>query len=104
MWYRADIGTVCLGIFFPICVFVMRETRATVLLRRKAAQLRKERGMTDGARYTAKSELDKDNFLTAMLHSISRPIVFLLTEPIVSFFSLWIALGVSSTHYPNLLT
>jgi hypothetical protein len=82
-----------MGIFFPIVVVVMRETRATVLLRRKAHQLRVDRGMADGARYLARSEIDKDKFLTAIMHSISRPIVFLVTEPIVTFFSLWVALG-----------
>ena len=54
--------------------FVLRETRATVLLRRKAKKLRTERGMQDGGRYTAKSEVNKQAFGEAMKRSLSRPL------------------------------
>ncbi|KAL1411719.1 hypothetical protein Q8F55_002685 [Vanrija albida] len=87
------IQFIVLGAFFPVCLVVMRETRATVILRRRAARLRKERGLSDGGRYLARAEIDKVKFVTAMGQSMTRPLVFLLTEPIVTFFSLWIALG-----------
>ncbi|TXT07257.1 hypothetical protein VHUM_03427 [Vanrija humicola] len=87
------IQFIILGAFFPVCLVVMRETRATVILRRRAAKLRKERGLADGGRYLARAEIDKVKFVTAMGQSMTRPLVFLATEPIVTFFSLWIALG-----------
>ncbi|WOO80564.1 Efflux pump atB [Vanrija pseudolonga] len=87
------IQFIILGAFFPVCLVVMRETRATVILRRRAAKLRKERGLSDGGRYLARAEIDKVKFVTAMGQSMTRPLVFLATEPIVTFFSLWIALG-----------
>lgn len=67
-------GIVTFGLYFPIVVLVLRETRATVLLRRKAKKLRTERGMQDGGRYTAKSEVNKLALGEAMKHSLSRPL------------------------------
>lgn len=94
------IQFIIMGGFCPIVFVTMRETRSTVLLRRKAAKLRKERGLSDGgARYIARSEIEKVKFSTAMMQSMSRPIIFLFTEPIVTFFALWIALGVSFLFY-----
>jgi len=91
------IQFIIMGGFCPIVFVIMRETRSTVLLRRKAAKLRKERGLSDGgARYIARSEIEKIKFSTAMIQSMSRPMIFLFTEPIVTFFALWIALGVSN--------
>lgn len=75
---------------------VIPETRETVLLRRRAAKYRKERGMADGGKYLARAEVTKVPFLTAMRVSLLRPLVFLLREPIVTFFSLWVAMGVSN--------
>ena len=64
-------------------VLIMRETRAPVLLRRKAKNLRDERGMKDGGRYTAKSEVDKPALGAALKTSLSRPISeFLLPETV----------------------
>lgn len=77
----------------------MPETRTSIILRRRAAQLRKERGLADGGRYLSHSEIEKVKFLTAMKTSLVRPLVFLATEPIVMFFSLWVALAVSP--YPS---
>ncbi|KAL1406579.1 hypothetical protein Q8F55_008285 [Vanrija albida] len=84
---------IILGIFFPIVVVVMRETRAPIILARKAKRLRKERGDADGGRYMARAEATKTSFLTQMKGSLSRPLLFLITEPIVTFFSIWIGLG-----------
>lgn len=108
------------GAYFPIVVFVLRETRATVLLRRKAKKLRDERGMQDGGRYVARSEVNKLDLGEAMKRSLSRPLskstpthkawtgtpvrprdyadtstVFLALEPVVLFFAIWAALAVS---------
>ncbi|KAL7418993.1 hypothetical protein Q5752_006677 [Cryptotrichosporon argae] len=87
------IQFIVLGAFVPIVLVVMRETRATVVLRRKAAALRRARGAQDGAVYMARSEVDKEAFWSAMRTSLFRPLLFLATEPVVLFFSLWIAIG-----------
>lgn len=90
------IQFIIVGVFIPIVAFVMIETRDTVILRRKAKQLRKARGTSDGARYLARSEVTKVKFAVAMRESLLRPLLFLVTEPVVMFFSAWIGLGVSS--------
>lgn len=45
-----------------------------MLLRRKAKKLRDERGMTDGGRYVARSEVNKLDLGEAMKRSLSRPL------------------------------
>jgi hypothetical protein len=65
---------VTFGAYFPVVVLVLRETRATVLLRRKAKKLRDERGMQDGGRYVARSEVNKLDLGEAMKRSLSRPL------------------------------
>ncbi|OCF57017.1 hypothetical protein L486_05874 [Kwoniella mangroviensis CBS 10435] len=86
------IQMIILGVYWPITLLILRETRAPVLLRRKAKNLRDERGMQDGGRYTARSEVDKEPFWTAMRKSLSRPILFVTMEPVVTFFAIWAAL------------
>lgn len=81
------------GLYFPIVVLVLRETRASVLLRRKAKKLRDERGMMDGGRYVARSEVNKLDLGEAMKRSLSRPLMFLALEPVVLFFAIWAALA-----------
>ncbi|WVW85154.1 hypothetical protein I302_107192 [Kwoniella bestiolae CBS 10118] len=88
----AWIQMIALGVYWPIAYFVLKETRASVLLRRKAKKLRTQRGMQDGGRYTARSEVDKEAFWTAMRKSLSRPILFVTMEPVVTFFAIWAAL------------
>ncbi|OCF35086.1 hypothetical protein I316_03126 [Kwoniella heveanensis BCC8398] len=88
----AWIQMIALAVYWPIAYFVLRETRAPVILRRIAKKLRKERGMQDGGRYTARSEVDKPALGPALKQSMSRPILFVTMEPIVTFFALWAAL------------
>lgn len=88
-------GVVSMGACVPAFFLVMPETRTTIILRRRAAKLRKERGLADGGRYLAHAEMEKVKFMVAMKTSLVRPLIFLATEPIVMFFSLWVALAVS---------
>ncbi|WWC89634.1 uncharacterized protein L201_004559 [Kwoniella dendrophila CBS 6074] len=85
------IELIIMGVFTPLAIFGLRETRSLVVLERIAKGLRKERGLQDGGRYTAKSEVDKMRLLPALKSSISRPFLFLFMEPVVSFFALWTA-------------
>ncbi|BEI79799.1 hypothetical protein CcaverHIS002_0103280 [Cutaneotrichosporon cavernicola] len=84
---------ITLGACAPLFVFLMPETRGSIILRRRAKKLRQERGLNDGGRYLSHGEMNKVRFLTALKTSMIRPIIFLLTEPIVMFFSLWVALA-----------
>jgi hypothetical protein len=64
---------VILAAYFPFMCLIMRETRATVILRRKAAKYRKtQTGFT--ARFTARSEIEKVKFSIALRESLLRPI------------------------------
>jgi hypothetical protein len=64
---------VIMGAFFPIICFIMRETRATVILRRRAAKYRKT--LTGfPARFTARSEIEKVKFSVALQQSLMRPL------------------------------
>ncbi|WVQ83221.1 hypothetical protein IAT38_005360 [Cryptococcus sp. DSM 104549] len=87
------IQMIIFGALLPIIYFVMRETREPVILRQRAKRLRKERGLADGGRYTARSEVGKLGLLAMMRTSAVRPITFLAIEPVVTFFSLWIGVG-----------
>lgn len=93
MCQATTLTTVSLAAFFPMFILCMPETRSGLILRRRAAMFRKERGLKDGGRYIAQDEVVKVKFLTAMKISLTRPLVFLVTEPIVLFFSLWVALA-----------
>ncbi|KLT43436.1 MFS general substrate transporter [Cutaneotrichosporon oleaginosum] len=87
------IIVISLGACVPLFVLVMPETRSSIILRRRAKKLRTERGLSDGGRYLSHPEIEKVRFLTALKTSLTRPLIFLVTEPIVMFFSLWVALA-----------
>ncbi|RSH92160.1 hypothetical protein EHS25_008575 [Saitozyma podzolica] len=87
------IQLILMGAYFPTVFLALKETRASVILRRKARRLRKERGDKDGGRYTARSEVEKVSFAVAMRQSLLRPLTFLVVEPVVIFFSAWISVG-----------
>jgi hypothetical protein len=81
-------------VFIAICL-ILKESRGTVLLRRRAIQLRRETG---DMRYKAHSEINAPKLTDLIKMSLSRPFVFLATEPVVLAFSLWIAQGASATR------
>ncbi|KAJ9474114.1 putative drug/proton antiporter YHK8 (putative) [Pseudozyma hubeiensis] len=67
---------------------LLRETRGSVILARRAAKLRKDTG---DQRYRAPSELEAPS-LKALLHaSTTRAALLLVSEPVVFCFSLYIA-------------
>ncbi|KDE09672.1 hypothetical protein MVLG_00078 [Microbotryum lychnidis-dioicae p1A1 Lamole] len=70
------------------CIVLPRETRASVLLTRKAARLRKETG---DSKYQFKFDLEQGSFTHMMTTALSRPVKMLATEPILIFFSAYIA-------------
>ncbi|KAJ7574299.1 MFS polyamine transporter [Mycena floridula] len=76
----------CAG-YLVLLPFIMRETRTSVILARLAKKLRKETG---DDRYRARVEDERSSLRTLIWISCTRPIHLLLTEPIVSSFSLWV--------------
>lgn len=71
------------GVCFAFTLFIP-ETLAPVLLRRKAQRLRKETGDES---YKTLEELERVPFSVTLKVALLRPIVMLLTEPIVIFMS-----------------
>ncbi|CEH14585.1 Synaptic vesicle transporter SVOP and related transporters (major facilitator superfamily) [Ceraceosorus bombacis] len=83
------IQAIYTGAFLIIFTVVLKETRGSVILARRASRLRKQTG--DG-RYMAKSELERASVVTLIKGSLTRPMIMLFTEPVVTAFSLWISL------------
>jgi hypothetical protein len=59
------------GAYFISVVLFMKETRATIVLTRLASKKRKETGDN---RYQAKAEIEKQNLMTLIKISCTRPI------------------------------
>ncbi|THU84213.1 MFS polyamine transporter [Dendrothele bispora CBS 962.96] len=73
---------------YPILVpFMLRETRSSIILTRVAKRIRKETGDN---RYRARIEDERASLRTLIYISCTRPIYLLLTEPVITSFSLWI--------------
>lgn len=81
-------------ICFSLCLIgiplVMSETRSAVLLMRMAKKKRKETGNPN---YKAKGEDERPSMKTLLYISLTRPVLLLLTEPLVLAFSLWVGLA-----------
>ncbi|KAK0458255.1 spermine transporter [Desarmillaria tabescens] len=75
------------GVCFAFTLFIP-ETLASLLLRRKAAKLRKSTGDES---YRTLEELERVPFFETLKISLLRPIVMLVAEPIVALFSLYLS-------------
>ncbi|KIJ65179.1 hypothetical protein HYDPIDRAFT_167441 [Hydnomerulius pinastri MD-312] len=75
------------GAYFVIAAFTMKETRQSIILRRIAQKVRKETG---DARYRARVEETQPSLREIVWMSCTRPIMFLLTEPVATSISLWV--------------
>jgi hypothetical protein len=71
------------GVIFVLTLFIP-ETLAPVLLRRKAAKLRKD---TKDESYHTLEELERPPFKETIIIALVRPLVMLFREPIVLFMS-----------------
>lgn len=76
------------GFILIVLLLFLKETRGTIILTRRAAKLRKQTG---DDRYKARAELERASVSVLIKNSLTRPLIFLVKEPIVTFFSLWIA-------------
>ncbi|GES60168.1 MFS general substrate transporter [Aspergillus terreus] len=71
----------------PIFWFLLYETRADVILSRRAKKIRRETGRP----VYAEAELSHTSVWKLLEISFERPMRMLLTEPVVTFFTLWIS-------------
>lgn len=71
----------------PVFWLILKETRGDVILAKRAKKLRKE----TGKEIYAQSELDRQSTIHLVKISCWRPIKMLLTEPVVTFFTLWVS-------------
>ncbi|KAG8986458.1 hypothetical protein FRB93_005290 [Tulasnella sp. JGI-2019a] len=82
-WISVMIGgTIWLALFLT-----MKETRSAVLLTRIARDLRNKTG---DQRYRARAEDERPPLKDLIVISLTRPMWLLLSEPLVTSFSLWI--------------
>lgn len=81
------IQLIIYGAFFPLFFFLIRETRGNVILRRRAAKLRKETGRP----IFTQSELSSPPAVRRLAKSMSRPAYLLFTEPVLFASTCWSA-------------
>ncbi|KAJ6103509.1 hypothetical protein N7486_005936 [Penicillium sp. IBT 16267x] len=71
----------------PVFWLILRETRADVILKKRAKKLRKETGRP----IYAEADLDTTSIWKLLQVSFERSTRMLLTEPVVTFFTLWVS-------------
>ncbi|KAJ7233034.1 MFS polyamine transporter [Mycena rebaudengoi] len=81
------IQMIICGVYSILVPIIMTETRSSILLTRLAKKIRKDTGDN---RYRARIEDERASLTTLIFISCTRPIHLLVTEPVVSIFSLWI--------------
>lgn len=82
------IQAIVSGVLTVVFVVVLRETRGSVILSRKAKKLRQETG---DDKWQCEADGERAGLVVLIKVSLSRPMYLLFTEPVVFFFSLWIS-------------
>lgn len=81
------IQLIMYGAFLPFIYYTIQETRADVILRRRAKHLRK----TTGKQIYTRAELSQTSLTSTLARSIYRPIYLLATEPVLMACTIWSA-------------
>lgn len=81
------IQAIAAGVVLVALVLLMRETRTSVVLTSIAKDLRKRTG---NEQYMARIELERPSLKSLLIISCTRPLYFLVTEPVVTSISLWV--------------
>ncbi|KII83384.1 hypothetical protein PLICRDRAFT_180466 [Plicaturopsis crispa FD-325 SS-3] len=76
------------AVTFVVFLIFLRETRGSILLSHRAAAMRKESG---NDRWKCKADEERASLTVLIKVSLTRPLYFLFTEPVVFFFSLWVS-------------
>ncbi|KAF9024515.1 MFS general substrate transporter [Hymenopellis radicata] len=82
------IQLICNGALLVVELLFLSETRGGLILAKRAKKLRKETG---DSRYKAASELETPSLSALLSASTTRAFILLVREPVVFFFSLWLA-------------
>ena len=82
LWWNCALGFFT---FSLMCLF-LHETRGPVLLSRRAQKLTKETGKL----HRCRADDERQSFLVMVKVSLMRPLQYILLEPVVLSFSLWI--------------
>ncbi|PYH68885.1 MFS general substrate transporter [Aspergillus vadensis CBS 113365] len=95
------------GIFFPIFVFALPETRGSAILKARAQKLRKE-----GRKAYTQEELETTSIVQVVWNSVQRPLYMLCTESVVFVSTIWSAFSIGTiclftqsaawTSYPSI--
>lgn len=83
-WWQAGVAFLS----FAAMVLLFRETRGPVLLSRRAAKMTKDTG--GKIVYRCRADDERRSISQMIVTSVTRPLLYLLTEPIVTAFALWI--------------
>ncbi|KAF4232493.1 hypothetical protein CNMCM6457_004819 [Aspergillus fumigatiaffinis] len=81
------------GVFFPLFIFALPETRGSAILRARAQKLRKE-----GKKTYTQDELDTTSLFQVVLMSVQRPLYMLCTESVVFVATLWSAFSIGTIY------
>jgi MFS family permease len=87
-------GASCL-VSFGFLVFFLREVRPDILLMKRAKKATKETGLE----YRTTFMDINPTLIRAMQISITRPFKYLFTEPVVIFYSIWLAFVCGCTYF-----
>ncbi|KAF9038954.1 MFS polyamine transporter [Hymenopellis radicata] len=93
-WIEWVLMMIC-AIFIILLPIVMKETRASIVLRGIARKTRKETG---NPRYRARVEVEGPCLKKLVFISCTRPIYLLFAEPVVFSFSLWVGFAWGMTY------
>ncbi|CAO1628107.1 unnamed protein product [Parajaminaea phylloscopi] len=85
-WIFYLTSLLVMGCHLPLIYFLLPETRHNIILDRKAARLRKETGSD---RFVSVHATEKKSLSQGLKIALSRPLRFLVSEPITMFASAW---------------
>jgi MFS family permease len=85
-WVFYLTSLLIMGVHWFVLYFTLTETRHNFILERKAARLRKETG---DETYVSVDEDERKTMPQLLRTSLTRPFIFLFTEPITMFAAMW---------------
>ncbi|PWN43247.1 MFS general substrate transporter [Ceraceosorus guamensis] len=85
-WTHYLTSLLIMGVHWFLIVFTLTETRHNIILARKAHAIRKSTGDES---YVSTHGDERKPIFTLIKTSLARPILFLFTEPITAFGSIW---------------
>ncbi|XRM37678.1 hypothetical protein ABZX51_001138 [Aspergillus tubingensis] len=81
------------GLFLPLFVFALPETRGSAILKARAQKLRKE-----GKKAYTQEELETTSIIQIVWKSVQRPLYMLCTESVVFVSTIWSAFSIGTIY------